>query len=512
MQRRDFIKLGLLTGGLTASKLAFAVTGNSSRPGVQTGIAAGDATYDGAVIWSRSDRPALMQVEVSAWRDFRQSRFFRGAAALPEQDYNARTLLEGLEPGREWFYKVRFDSLQTPGIYSEAKSGSFKTAPTKKTDVKFCWSGDTAGQGFGIDPRHDGMLTYKSILAQQPDFFVHCGDLIYADNPILAEKKLDNGETWHNLTIPSVTSVAQTQQAFRERYYYNYLDQHHSALHSRVACYQQWDDHEVRNNWYPGEQLTDDSRYTEKSVSLLAERSRQALLQCNPIRPGSVDQQGLYRKVEYGPLLDIFILDKRTYRGPNSLNRQQQKSPATALLGEVQLAWLKQGLSASRATWKIIASDMPIGLRITNWGTEIAENMANGDGPPLGRELEMAGLLSHIREHDIRNVHFITADVHYCASHYYDPAKAQFKDFLPFWEFVSGPLHAGTFGPNPLDNTFGPQVVFQGIPADLKPGTAPSAGYQFFGQMEIDANSEQLTVSHFNRNGKQLWKTTLEPL
>ena len=55
---------------------------------------------------------------------------------------------------------------------------------------------------------------------------------------------------------------------------------------------------------------------------------------------------------------------------------------------------------------------------------------------------------------------WLTADVHYAAAHYYNPDKAQFQEFDPFWEFVSGPLHAGTFGPNELDNTFGPEVKF----------------------------------------------------
>ena len=60
----------------------------------------------------------------------------------------------------------------------------------------------------------------------------------------------------------------------------------------------------------------------------------------------------------------------------------------------------------------------------------------------------------------MRNVVWLTADVHYCAAHYYDPARAAFRDFDPFWEFVAGPLNAGSFGPNTLDGTFGPQLVF----------------------------------------------------
>ena len=90
------------------------------------------------------------------------------------------------------------------------------------------------------------------------------------------------------------------------------------------------------------------------------------------------------------------------------------------------------------------------------WGSEA---IAQGDGPPRGRELEIADLLAFIKRAGIRNTVWLTADVHYTAAHYYDPDKAEFQDFEPFWEFVSGPIHAGTFGPNDLDNTFGPQLM-----------------------------------------------------
>jgi alkaline phosphatase D len=86
-----------------------------------------------------------------------------------------------------------------------------------------------------------------------------------------------------------------------------------------------------------------------------------------------------------------------------------------------------------------------------------SEAIAQGDGPARGRELEIAEILRFIKTAPIQNTVWLTADVHYAAAHYYDPNKAQFQDFEPFWEFVSGPLHAGTFGPNELDNTFGPR-------------------------------------------------------
>jgi phosphodiesterase/alkaline phosphatase D-like protein len=130
----------------------------------------------------------------------------------------------------------------------------------------------------------------------------------------------------------------------------------------------------------------------------------------------------------------------------------------------------------SRATWKVIASDMPLSLIVYDDAANRkgAEAFAQSDGPPRGRELEIADILRFIKTSGIANTVWLTADVHYTAAHYYNPDKAQFQDFEPFWEFVSGPLHAGTFGPNELDNTFGPEVKFIKAPGLDKQNLPPS--------------------------------------
>jgi alkaline phosphatase D len=108
-----------------------------------------------------------------------------------------------------------------------------------------------------------------------------------------------------------------------------------------------------------------------------------------------------------------------------------------------------------------------------------------------------------------RNTVWITTDTHYTAAHLYDPSKAQFADFDPFWEFVSGPIHAGTFGPNQLDNTFGPQVMFQKHPPKGESNLPPSAGLQFFGEVEIDGRSRELTVRLMDISGATLFEKKL---
>jgi phosphodiesterase/alkaline phosphatase D-like protein len=89
--------------------------------------------------------------------------------------------------------------------------------------------------------------------------------------------------------------------------------------------------------------------------------------------------------------------------------------------------------------------------------------VALGDGPPRGREIEVADLLSFIKHAGVHNTVWITADMHYTAAIYYDPNRAVFQDFEPFWEFISGPLHAGTWGPGDVDNTFGARGLPEGL-------------------------------------------------
>jgi len=163
----------------------------------------------------------------------------------------------------------------------------------------------------------------------------------------------------------------------------------------------------------------------------------------------------------------------------------------------------------STALWKVVASDLPIGLVVPD-GPVNQEGIANRDpGAPAGRELEIARLLSDLQRFDVRNVVWLTADVHYTAAHFYDPNRAAFSDFDPFWEFLSGPLHAGTFGPNELNATFGPQLRFA-RGAD-RPNQPPSDGLQFLGHVRIDGGSGVMTVQLRDVAGQVLYAMDLSP-
>ena len=76
---------------------------------------------------------------------------------------------------------------------------------------------------------------------------------------------------------------------------------------------------------------------------------------------------------------------------------------------------------------------------------------------------------------------------------------------------MAGPLHAGTFGPNALDNTFGPELRFSSVPAGMTPNQPPSAGLQFFGLVRIAAETNAMTVELRNLAGGTLYTVELEP-
>ncbi|MFH7025479.1 MAG: alkaline phosphatase D family protein [Heteroscytonema crispum UTEX LB 1556] len=518
LNRRQFLLTSALTGGEIIATNFFAksgfaqppaiITSDKMRPAIPYGVASGDINGNSAVIWSKSDRSARMIVEYATSESFRNARRIIGPAALENSDFTARMYLSGLPQGQEIFYRVIFQDLADTNIYSAPVSGRLRTSP--KSDIFFAWSGDTAGQGWGINSEFSGMKIYEQIRQLKPDFFIHSGDCIYADVPIQSEVKLDDGSIWKNITTEEKSKVAETLTEFRGNYVYNLLDENIRRFNAEVPQLVQWDDHETRNNWYPGQMLVDDDRYKVKSVSLLAARAKQAFLEYTPIRFDANDPERIYRSFKYSPLLEIFMLDERSYREPNTTNRQTVASEKTAFMGITQLRWLKSKLQNSTATWKIIASDMPIGLLVRDGKTNF-ENAANGDGPALGRELEIAHLLRHIQQKNIQNVVWLTADVHYAAAHYYDPNKAQFTDFKPFWEFVAGPLNSGTFGPNKLDNTFGAQIKFESVSTEMKQNRSPKEGLQFFGTVKIDANTKVMTVTLYNLEGKNLYSVDLPP-
>ncbi|QNG20083.1 alkaline phosphatase [Rhodococcus triatomae] len=506
LSRRALLRTTAL--GLLAVPAAACSNGGSApalvreRPTLTHGVAAGDVRRDGAVIWARSDRPATLIVETAGTDSFTNATRHVGGLLTPDSDGTGRLRVTGLPSGEQVHYRVTLEG--DDGATSEPVTGVFRTAPSAPGDIRLQWSGDTAGQGYGINPDIGGMPVFDTMARRDPHLFLHSGDVVYSDGPLEETVELPDGRIWRNIVTEPKSAVAQTLDEFRGQYAYNLTDENYRRFNSSVAQIVQWDDHETVNNWYPGE-ILDLDEYTEKNVDVLAERAFRAFHEWLPIEPGEAVDGRIHRTIPYGPLLDVFVLDMRTYKDANDAN----VGPAGQVLGAAQTDWLIDELTRSTATWKIIAADLPIGLVVPDGDTAF-EGVANGDpGMPSGRESEIARILSAIKARGITGTVWLTADVHYTAAHHYSPERAAFTDFDEFWEFVSGPLHAGGFGPNDLDGTFGPEAVFVHAPPEAN--LSPLDGYQHFGEVFIDGETRQMRVDLLDSTGATLFSQVLDP-
>ena len=331
--------------GVAALTALSAALNAVAAPVIEQGIQIGDVTADGsAIIWSRADRPSRMMVEFAYDESFADSVVVRGPYATPESDYTARQDLTGLAAGEDVHVKVWFEDLTNERVPSEPVYGQF-SIPGNKESVRFVWGGDTAGQGWGINEAFGGMKIYEQMRRVEPDFFIHNGDSIYADGPIQESVVAENGELWTNRVTPEVSKVAETLAEFRGRYKYNLLDENLRRFNAEVPQIWQWDDHEVINNWSDAKDLEGDDRYTVKEVPELVAHATRAFLEYAPLRPHCAEESArIYRKISYGKLLDVFVIDMRSYRGPNTDNLQMEESEETAILGDEQLNWLMSEL------------------------------------------------------------------------------------------------------------------------------------------------------------------------
>ncbi len=479
------------------------------------GVQSGDVTESSAVVWSRSDRPSRMIVEWARTPSFADARRIDGPIATTDSDLTAKIALEGLPSGALIHYRVRFEGEGS----SPWDAGSFGTAPMAEgdagsaapRDVVLAWSGDTNGQGFGIDESRGGMRAYSAVLARSPDLFVHCGDAIYADDPIRPELPLLGGGVWRNLVTPGKARVAETLDDLRGAHLYPRHSAQVRALSARVPLLSIWDDHEVRNDWFPG-QIVERPGRAPLVIDSLAKHARRAMFEHTPtlITP----DRPLYRSVRWGQRLELFLLDGRSYRTADYPAPKEE-----AFFGKAQVAWLEEAMRRSTATWKVVVCDMAIGLVLSspapvpcpadNPKCVALDGIGNANGPPSGRELELARLFASLRRNRVRNVVWLTADVHYAAAHHYDPSRAAFKDMDPFWEFVAGPMHALVFPRKPFDDTFGPEVAF--TTAGDERYETPATDATSFGLVRIDGPTGRMRVTLVDGRGRDLHEVVLDP-
>jgi len=192
--------------------------------------------------------------------------------------------------------------------------GAFKTAPGPTTPARVVF-GATSCASYTYRPFD--VLTTAS--GDDLDFFVLLGDTVYADD-------------------------ASSREAYRDLWSRNISRLEYQAFLTSQPVIATWDDHEVENNWDPE---------TVDPIRLGAARG--AFFEHLAVRRDDLDPNRIYRSFRFGSLVELFMLDCRSYRRPST-----RKGPDAQYLGEAQVAWLTEGLKGSDATFKVIANSVPI--------------------------------------------------------------------------------------------------------------------------------------------------------
>ncbi len=475
----------LTVSGLAACNNVLATPPENSIIQTPNGVVVGDVRSDSAVLWSRTDRDAEMQVNLQGKHD--GSSEYK-IAVDGSSDYTGRIKLQGLDADTLYHYSVVFKSKNGGDKQkSTILTGSFRTAPKPDDDnaVSFAWGGDLAGQNVCRDV-NKGFPVFDAINQQQWDFFIGLGDMIYADGVCEAIGGFGNQQIIGNF-IPSANL-----DNYWAHWSYNREDGGFQQLLSGTPYIAIWDDHEVANDFG----LLHDTRETAPYTSgeHLLPIGLQAFLDYNPIAISPDTPNRLYRNIRWGQHIELFVLDTRQYRDANFMpdNEDAPKS----MLGREQLTWLKQKLAASDATWKVIVSSVPMSIPTGFPPENGRDGWANFD-QDTGFEYELTAILRYLQQQGSKNIVWLTTDVHFSEGFIYQPF-ADAPDFAVY-EFVSGPLNAGVFPNEDFDSSLNPsRLFFHGAPVGLDYDGALE--YLTFGTVEVSEQGD-MTVKIINASG-----------
>ncbi|MBH0193085.1 MAG: hypothetical protein HP492_15260 [Nitrospira sp.] len=426
------------------------------------GIAVGDVSATSALLWVRTDGPATVQVEwaTPAMWDM-ASKLATAMAPVPrtaeltstaDTDYTLSIPLARLAPATRYRYHVvisRGGESPHSGTFRLAARGELTTLPDVGTSapVTFAWSADLGGQG-RCRQGPEGYPIFDVMQRQNLDFFLFLGDTIYSDEVCPSPPN-----------EPGADFVATTLDEYRARHRYQRGAAALRRLLDSVPVYVTWDDHEVRNDF--------SGPFDERMPA-----GRRALREYWPIASPAEEPNRLYRTIRYGADVELFILDTRQYRSRDT----DLDGPVKTMLGAAQLKWLLDGLGHSTATWKVIASSVP--LSVPKGGAGYSDGWATGPNAP-GFERERQVLVDEIVQRRMKNVVFFGGDVHYVQANAYDPNR---DGIIDFHEFVAGPLSARPGRQTPASDTLHPtRLVNEG-------------GYQNFGLVRITKTSLEVTV------------------
>jgi len=400
-----------MTAGLPRAWGATAGHGGRVVEPFTLGVASGDPLPDGVVLWTRlapaplqgggmPNRAVSVQWAVAHDEGFRRVVAQGSAQARPETAHSVHVEVEGLRPGREYFYRFKTGHELSP-------VGRTKTAPAADQDPRRFAFAFASCQMF----EHGYFTAYKHMAQEDLDIVVHLGDYIYEYAPGVYVGRTGNVRTHVGREIEALDD-------YRLRHAQYKTDPDLQAAHGAFPWIVTFDDHEVDNNWAADvPENTGGPNATRESFIARRTAAFQAYYEHMPLRRGArpIGPDMLaYRRLTFGRMAEFSALDTRQYRSDQGcgdgsrVDCAARLDPNRTMTGPVQERWLLEGLANSRARWNVVAQQVFMAQRDSDPGPPQRFSMDAWDGYKAARDR----LLAHVQTRRVPNPVVLTGDVH----------------------------------------------------------------------------------------------------
>ena len=426
--RRDFIK----TTSLGVAGLALSCPGGGGdEPGTvdfPLGVACGDVSASGgtpsAVLWTKYVGNGSLKLKL-----FLDSQLVEQTSAPLGAGGFSHVDVGGLVPGER--YRYEFAEVNGNVETGQVVGGHFVSAPAlHETPIIRIGAGSCANNS--MTPS-----TLSHAASNDLDAFLFLGDTSYNDD--------------------ASASVA----SYRGQWESNLEKAEFRELRGATSLLATWDDHEVVNNW-DGE--------TVDPARLAA--ARQAFFEHMPMRRSQEDPNRIWRSVRWGRTVEVFVLDTRTERLPSTRHSSQPQ-----YISPEQMAWLKDGLEASDAVFKLVAHSVPIS--------------DDADDDPEDGWVGYAGardeILDHIQDRSIPGVMWASGGMHYGAVGRVDTSGPGSNQI----EVIAGPLVQNPNFLGALLASFRSQVDW-------------ASSSNSYAELQFDPNSGEVIVRAWSDSGELL--------
>ena len=413
MRRRD-----LLRSAVALASARFLAAADRPQPAAAAvkldrepfalGVASGEPTSDGFVLWTRAlglRSDTMVGFEIALDDGFR--RVVRTGRILAPHARAGAVHLEvgGLQPGRSYWYRFHLGG-------AASRIGRTATLPLRPERLRLAL---TSCQHW----EQGWFSAYADMLAQAPDLVLQVGDAIY-------ETSFGAGPNVRAFGAP----VPVTLDDYRARHALYKTDPHLASAHANLPFVTTWDDHEVENDYaaLTGVATADPAAFVRRRAA-----AYQAYFEHMPLRPSALRPDGevrLYRRFTLGDLASLHVLDTRQYRSPQPCGGGEAKggqvvdacaealSPARTLLGGPQEAWLASGLRAETGRWSLVVQQTLFARLFLPQGRQ-----ARYSDLWDGYEASRSRLLAALRGPAVRNAVILSGDVH---SFWTNDVKADF--------------------------------------------------------------------------------------